>query len=69
LEKPGDGTRNSRHGRIFELADGGLTTVEVAREVGQTPGEIELILSLRGARQATDGGVSPLDAAATGRPA
>lgn len=67
-ENPGGGTRDSRHGRIFELADGGLTTVEVAREVGQTPGEIELILSLRGAREATDGGVSPLDAVSTGTP-
>ena len=65
---PGGGAQDRRHTRIFELADSGLTTLEVAKQVGQTPGEIELILSLRGARHATDGGVSPLDAVSTGTP-
>lgn len=37
----------SQHQQVYELADAGLSTVEVARRVGQSTGEIELILSLR----------------------
>ena len=35
------------HGRIYDLADGGRDSIQIARETGKTPGEIELILSLR----------------------
>ncbi len=35
------------HGRIYDLADGGRSSIQIARETGKTPGEIELILSLR----------------------
>ena len=40
-----------RHTVIYELADAGFTPVEIARELGKTPGEVELILNLR--RQAS----------------
>lgn len=36
-----------RHTVIYELADAGFTPVEIARELGRTPGEVELILNLR----------------------
>lgn len=36
-----------RHEIVYELADAGLTPVEIARDTGKTPGEIELILNLR----------------------
>ncbi len=35
------------HGRIYDLADGGRNSIQIAQETGKTPGEIELILSLR----------------------
>lgn len=38
----------SRRTRVYELADAGKSSVEIAQALGQTPGEIELILSLRG---------------------
>lgn len=37
-----------RHRRIYDLADRGHTTREIAQELGAPPGEIELILNLRG---------------------
>ena len=39
-----------RYSRIYELADQGLPIVEIARQVGQTTGEVELILNLRKTR-------------------
>ncbi len=35
------------HARIYDLADGGRNSIQIAQETGKTPGEIELILSLR----------------------
>ncbi|TVQ60615.1 MAG: hypothetical protein EA378_11040 [Phycisphaerales bacterium] len=35
------------HTRVFELADRGLTPIEIAREVNQPTGQVELILALR----------------------
>ena len=37
-----------RHAIVYELADSGLKPVDIARRLGKTPGEIELILNLRG---------------------
>lgn len=41
------GTVDSRYGRIYSLADQGHSVVEIARQTGQTTGEVELILNLR----------------------
>lgn len=38
---------SDRHARVYELHDAGKSPVEIAQTLGQTPGEIELILSLR----------------------
>lgn len=38
---------DSRHTVVYELADAGFTPVEIARDLGRTPGEVELILNLR----------------------
>ncbi len=38
---------DDRKARIYQLADAGKSSIEIAQIVGQTPGEIELILSLR----------------------
>ena len=46
-EQPQAGLPEPPHGRIYELADGGRSSIQIARETGKTPGEIELILSLR----------------------
>ena len=35
------------HGRVYDLADAGRNSIQIAQETGKTPGEIELILSLR----------------------
>jgi hypothetical protein len=37
----------ARHAVIYELADAGFSPVEIARDLGKTPGEVELILNLR----------------------
>ena len=61
-EKMGD-AKKERHGEdvrytvIYELADAGSTPVEIARELGKTPGEVELILNLR--RQAESNPADP----------
>jgi len=39
-----------RYDAVYRLADGGLSAIEIAQEVGTTTGEIELILSLRKTR-------------------
>ena len=39
---------DSRHQVVYELADAGFGPVEIARDLGKTPGEVELILNLRG---------------------
>lgn len=36
-----------RYRRIYELADQGMSPVEIAQQVGKTAGEVELILNLR----------------------
>jgi len=36
-----------RHDAVYELADVGKSSVEIAKELGKTPGEVELILNLR----------------------
>ncbi len=41
--------------RILTLADAGRNPVEIAREIGRTPGEIELILSLERSSEAGSG--------------
>lgn len=38
---------DSRYGVVYELADAGFSCVEIAKDLGKTPGEIELILNLR----------------------
>ncbi len=38
---------DARHTVVYELADAGFSAVEIARDVGKTPGEVELILNLR----------------------
>ena len=38
-----------RHAQIYDLADEGHSPQEIARQLGQPSGEIELILALRGA--------------------
>jgi hypothetical protein len=38
---------DNRHQVVYELADAGFTAVEIARDLGRTPGEVELILNLR----------------------
>ncbi len=45
--QPQAGLPESQHGRIYDLADGGRNSIQIAQETGKTPGEIELILSLR----------------------
>ncbi len=46
-EQPQVGRAEPPHARIYDLADGGRNSIQIARETGKTPGEIELILSLR----------------------
>jgi hypothetical protein len=43
-----------RHRRVHDLADAGLSTVDIARQTGQSLGEVELILSLRSTAASTD---------------
>ncbi len=38
---------DSRHAPIYQLADSGMPPIEIARKVGMTTGEINLILALR----------------------
>lgn len=40
-----------RYGRIYQMADRGVPTVEIARQAGKTKGEVELILALRDSRR------------------
>jgi hypothetical protein len=49
-DRPDDGMKSdfdARHGVVYELADAGFSPIEIARDLGKTPGEIELILNLR----------------------
>ena len=39
-----------QHRAVYTLADRGKTTREIAQEIGKQPGEVELILALRGGR-------------------
>jgi hypothetical protein len=38
---------DNRYDAVYRLADGGLSPIDIAQEVGTTTGEVELILSLR----------------------
>lgn len=38
---------DTRHQVVYELADAGFSPVDIARDLGKTPGEVELILNLR----------------------
>ena len=42
-----DGSDEPRYAEIFQLADAGLDTAAIARQVHSTQGEIDLILNLR----------------------
>jgi len=53
------------HAAVHRLADGGLGSVEIAKETGKTPGEIELILALRRTRNGLT--ADPLRRLNTGR--
>ncbi len=46
-EQPQAGRPDPPHARIYDLADGGRNSIQIAQQTGKTPGEIELILSLR----------------------
>jgi len=43
----GEREHQAGHARVFELADQGLSPVEIARAVNQPTGQVELILALR----------------------
>lgn len=47
-------TSDIRHSAVYELADTGLTSVDIAKELGKTPGEVELILNLRNKGEAAE---------------
>lgn len=51
-DSPGDRRGDSLHERVYTHAEQGLNPVAIARKVGRPTGEVELILSLRPARQA-----------------
>ncbi len=55
----------SRYSAVYEAADEGLTPVEIAKELGRTPGEVELILSLRKTRRKSS---YPVGAASSSQP-
>ena len=40
-------TPEDRYGIVYELADQGKSPIDIARDLGKTPGEVELILNLR----------------------
>jgi hypothetical protein len=48
------------HAAIYRLADGGLQTSDIAREVSKTTGEIELILALRKTKREADRTFDPV---------
>lgn len=45
--KPASDRPEDRYALIYELTDVGFSPVEIARDLGRTPGEVELILNLR----------------------
>lgn len=50
--KPVSDRPEERYALIYELTDVGFSPVEIARDLGRTPGEVELILNLRNKGQA-----------------
>jgi len=44
----------ARHAVVYELADAGMSPVDIAKEVGRTPGEVEVILNLRRGHERTE---------------
>ncbi len=40
-------SEDARHAVIYEMSDAGFSPIEIARDLGKTPGEVELILNLR----------------------
>jgi hypothetical protein len=53
------------HAAVYRAADGGMSAVQIAQEVGRTTGEVELLLALRKTRSGADTPVTPV---ASGRP-
>lgn len=50
-DEPGDPEETPHeHREVYDMADQGLDKVEIARRTSMTPGEVELILSLRRTR-------------------
>ena len=49
-----DEGQDIRHAIVYELADQGYSSVEIAKDLGKTPGEVELILNLRRPLDAAD---------------
>ena len=47
----GSENASSPHADVYQLADGGRSPIEIAQTLGRTTGEVELILSLRKAKQ------------------
>lgn len=54
--EPASDRPEDRYSLIYELADVGFSPVEIARDLGRTPGEVELILNLRNTGQAKASG-------------
>lgn len=52
-QPPAHSSGDSRARRIYELADEGRTAMQIAQDLKQRIGEVELILNLRGAAQTT----------------
>ena len=38
---------DDRHAVVYEMADAGASPIEIAKELGRSPGEVELVLNLR----------------------
>ncbi len=45
-----------RHKIVYDLADAGQSPLEIARDLGKTPGEVEVILNLRRRKAKTSNG-------------
>ena len=47
----GSESEDSPHASVYQLADGGRSSIEIAETLGRATGEVELILSLRKTKQ------------------
>lgn len=52
-DEPAPDVEDDRHATVYRLADRGLPAADIAQQVGVPTGEVELILSLRRARNTT----------------